>query len=157
MSGFIFDAMAARAAIAARGPMVTVAAVSAVLAVEGRAMARKPQEPRAASHSGLQSLNRKNRKNRKGRQIPPAQCLPTKLRNGSRWRPITSQRFILAHGGRFFDQWGSLAVEFPWLPADLFDVPRDGRPGGLAWFSIVKRWGLSGWNTKSHPRAASCS
>ncbi len=36
--------------------------------------------------------------------------------------------------GRFLDQWGSLAVEFQWAPADLFDVPRDGRPGGLVWF-----------------------
>jgi hypothetical protein len=45
MSGFIFDAKAARAAIAARGPNVAAAAVSAVVAVEGGAMARKPQEP----------------------------------------------------------------------------------------------------------------
>ena len=36
--------------------------------------------------------------------------------------------------GRFLDQWGSLAVEFQWAPADLFDVPRDGLPGGLVWF-----------------------
>jgi len=27
-----------------------------------------------------------------------------------------------------------LAVEFQWTPADQFDVPRDGRPGGLVWF-----------------------
>ena|ERR1700730_2162397 len=45
MSGFIFDAKAARAAIAARGPNVAAAAVSAVVAVEGGVMARKPQEP----------------------------------------------------------------------------------------------------------------
>jgi hypothetical protein len=36
--------------------------------------------------------------------------------------------------GRFLDQWGSLALEFRWAPADLFDIPRDGRPGGLVWF-----------------------
>src|ERR1019366_9516260 len=36
--------------------------------------------------------------------------------------------------GRFLDQWGSLAVEFQWKPADLFDVPRDGQSGGLVWF-----------------------
>jgi hypothetical protein len=36
--------------------------------------------------------------------------------------------------GRFLDTWGSLAVEFQWTPADLFDVPRDGRPGGLLWW-----------------------
>jgi hypothetical protein len=36
--------------------------------------------------------------------------------------------------GRFLDQWGSRAVEFGWTAADLFDVPRDGKPGGLVWF-----------------------
>jgi hypothetical protein len=36
--------------------------------------------------------------------------------------------------GRFLDQWGSLADEFQWTPADLFDVPRDVRLGGLVWF-----------------------
>jgi hypothetical protein len=36
--------------------------------------------------------------------------------------------------GRFLDQWGSLAVEFQWTPAYLFDVQRDGRLGGLTWF-----------------------
>lgn len=30
--------------------------------------------------------------------------------------------------GRFLDQLRSLAVEFQWSPAGLFDVPRDGRP-----------------------------
>lgn len=45
MSGFVFDAKAARAAIAARGPNVAAAAVSAVVAVEGGAIARKSQEP----------------------------------------------------------------------------------------------------------------
>jgi hypothetical protein len=36
--------------------------------------------------------------------------------------------------GRFLDQWGSRAVEFGWTAGDLFDVPRDGKPGGLVWF-----------------------
>jgi hypothetical protein len=36
--------------------------------------------------------------------------------------------------GRFLDQWGSLAVEYGWTPGDLFDVPHDGRMGGVAWF-----------------------
>ena len=31
-------------------------------------------------------------------------------------------------------QWGSRAVEFGWTAGDLFDVPRDGKPGGLVWF-----------------------
>jgi hypothetical protein len=35
---------------------------------------------------------------------------------------------------RFLDKWGSIADTFGWSPGDLFDVPREGRPGGLAWF-----------------------
>jgi hypothetical protein len=36
--------------------------------------------------------------------------------------------------GLFLDAWGGLALESQWTPGDLFDVPRDGRQGGLAWF-----------------------
>ena len=36
--------------------------------------------------------------------------------------------------GLFLNRWVSLAVEFQWSPGDLFDVPRDGRQGGLVWF-----------------------
>ncbi|HEY8007435.1 MAG TPA: hypothetical protein VIE66_11710 [Methylocella sp.] len=48
--------------------------------------------------------------------------------------PDAEVRRALNDTGRFLDQWGTLAVEFQWTPADLFDVPRDGRPGGLVWF-----------------------
>jgi hypothetical protein len=41
---------------------------------------------------------------------------------------------VLDDAGRFLDQWGSRAVEFGWTAGDLFDVPRDGKPGGLVWF-----------------------
>lgn len=37
-------------------------------------------------------------------------------------------------GGRFLDQWGSLASEFGWTPGDLFDMPGDGKTGGLLWW-----------------------
>jgi hypothetical protein len=37
-------------------------------------------------------------------------------------------------GGRFLDAWGSLATEWGWTIADLFDVPRPGQRGGLFWF-----------------------
>jgi len=43
-------------------------------------------------------------------------------------------RQAIDDAGRFLDQWGNLAVEFGWKPGDLFEVPRDGRPGGLVWF-----------------------
>jgi hypothetical protein len=44
------------------------------------------------------------------------------------------RRQAIDDAGRFLDQWGSLAVEFSWSQGDLFDVPRDGNLGGLAWF-----------------------
>jgi hypothetical protein len=50
------------------------------------------------------------------------------------WVSDADWRQAIDAAGRFLDQWGSLAVEFQWTPADLFDVPRDGRSGGLVWF-----------------------
>jgi hypothetical protein len=35
--------------------------------------------------------------------------------------------------GRFLDQWGSVAFTLDWTPGDLFDVPANGKPGGLVW------------------------
>jgi hypothetical protein len=44
---------------------------------------------------------------------------------------------------RFLDQRGSLAMELGWAAGELFDVPRDGRPGGLIWFIQGECvWGL---------------
>jgi len=37
-------------------------------------------------------------------------------------------------GGRFFDAWGSLAADWGWTIAELFDVPSPGHLGGLFWF-----------------------
>jgi hypothetical protein len=31
------------------------------------------------------------------------------------------------------DQWGSLAIAQGWTASDLFDVPGEGKPGGLVW------------------------
>ncbi len=44
------------------------------------------------------------------------------------------QRQAIDDAALLLDQWGSLAVEFQWSPGDLFDVPRDGKLGGLVWF-----------------------
>jgi hypothetical protein len=44
------------------------------------------------------------------------------------------QRQAINDAGRFLDAWRALAAEFQWSPGDLFDVPRDGKPGGLVWF-----------------------
>jgi hypothetical protein len=30
-------------------------------------------------------------------------------------------------------KWGSMAAEFQWTSGELFDCPRDGKPGGLVW------------------------
>jgi hypothetical protein len=39
----------------------------------------------------------------------------------------------LDDGGRFLDAWGADAATMLWLAGELFDVPGDGRPGGLIW------------------------
>ncbi len=53
-------------------------------------------------------------------------------------RPLTVSdadwRQAINDAGLFLDEWGALAAEFQWKAVDLFDVPRDGRLGGLAWF-----------------------
>ena len=56
-------------------------------------------------------------------------------------------RLALDDGGRFLDRWGSEAALWGWTAGDLFDVPREGKPGGLIWF-IARRTGrgLSGRN-----------
>jgi hypothetical protein len=43
-------------------------------------------------------------------------------------------RLAINDAGRFLDQWASRAIEFGWTAGELFDVPRDGRPGGFIWF-----------------------
>jgi hypothetical protein len=47
--------------------------------------------------------------------------------------PELQWRQALDAASRFFDQWGTLAETFGWSPGDLFDLPHDGRPGGLTW------------------------
>jgi len=37
-------------------------------------------------------------------------------------------------GERFLTKWGAYAADVGWTPGDLFDVPYDGKRGGLAWF-----------------------
>jgi hypothetical protein len=44
------------------------------------------------------------------------------------WRQATDA------AGVFLDQWGAIAAEFQWTVGDIFDVPRDEKPGGLVWF-----------------------
>jgi hypothetical protein len=53
--------------------------------------------------------------------------------------PQLQWRQAVDSAGRFLDEWGSLTETFGWSPGDLFDVPHDGRPGGVAWFLIGER------------------
>lgn len=46
----------------------------------------------------------------------------------------TEWRLALDDGGRFLDAWGNEAAKLGWTAGDLFNVPRDGRRGGLIWF-----------------------
>ena len=39
----------------------------------------------------------------------------------------------LDDAGRFLDDWGAEAAAMQWSAGELFDLPRDGRPGGLVW------------------------
>ena len=57
-------------------------------------------------------------------------------------------------GGRFLDLWGTDAAAMRWTAGELFDVPRDGRPGGLVWQLKGERVGtLGGIERASHTGA----
>lgn len=53
-------------------------------------------------------------------------------------------RQAIDDAGRFLDQWGSMAAEFQWTAGELFDCPRDGKPGGLVWVQKGKCVGALG-------------
>jgi hypothetical protein len=42
-------------------------------------------------------------------------------------------RRAIDDAGRFLDTWGADAAAMQWSMAELFDAPREGRPGGLIW------------------------
>jgi hypothetical protein len=53
-------------------------------------------------------------------------------------------RLALDDGGRFLDGWGADAATMLWTASELFDVPHDGRPGGLVWQLKGERVGALG-------------
>jgi hypothetical protein len=62
-------------------------------------------------------------------------------------RPLTVLedvwRRAVNDAGLFLDEWGREAAEWRWTAGELFDVLRDGRPGGLIWFIQGEcLWGL---------------
>jgi hypothetical protein len=156
MSGFIFGAKAARAAITARGPRVITAAVSAVLAVEGGAEVQEPQQPHGKPFRTAMAQPQQPQQPQ-GASIPAGTVSADEIEERAAmaaggvpgpyldtWARLQCQRpfgasdqewwQVIDDAGRFLDQWGSRAVEFGWTAGDLFDVPRDGKPGGLVWF-----------------------
>jgi hypothetical protein len=42
-------------------------------------------------------------------------------------------RLAIDDGGRLLDAWGADAAAMRWSAGELFDAPRQGRPGGLVW------------------------
>jgi hypothetical protein len=46
--------------------------------------------------------------------------------------PVAWRRAI-DDAGLFLGAWGADAATMRWTPGELFDVPRDGQPGGLVW------------------------
>jgi hypothetical protein len=49
------------------------------------------------------------------------------------YAPEEAWRQAIEDAGRFLDAWGADAETMQWTAGELFDVPRDGRAGGLAW------------------------
>jgi hypothetical protein len=46
------------------------------------------------------------------------------------YAPVDTWQRAIEDGGRFLDLWGTDAAAMRWTAGELFDVPRDGRPGG---------------------------
>lgn len=53
-------------------------------------------------------------------------------------------RRVVDDAGLFLDAWGEQAASMQWDARDLFDVPRQGRSGGLVWQLRGERVGALG-------------
>jgi hypothetical protein len=60
------------------------------------------------------------------------------------YAPVDTWKRDIEDGGRFLDLWGTDAAAMRWTAGELFDVPRDGRPGGLVWQLKGERVGTLG-------------
>ncbi len=136
MSGFVFDAKAARAAIAARRAERDKAAVCAVVAVDGRATVQEPQEPRRAAIASDEIAFAIEERAALAAESVPACYLDAWARLQCQ-RPLSvaesDWRRAIDDGGRFLDAWGADAAAKQWGAGELFDVPLEDRPGGLVW------------------------
>src|ERR1700730_13027910 len=111
MSGFVFDAKAARAAIATRG---SNAVAAAVVAAEGGATARKPQEPHGKPFRTAIAQP----------QQPQGASIPA----GAVSADEIEERVALAAGGApqpYLDAWARLQCQRPMRVADAPWAARD--------------------------------
>jgi hypothetical protein len=165
MSGFVFDAKAVRAAIAARRMGRGKPAVPAVSAVNPGASSREPREPQKPQTRGLTHDRPIRVQQPQEPQQPQPRATPKDYADEIEERaaltadrvqpcyldvwarlncqkPAVSEaewRLALDDGGRFLDDRGTLAAELQWTAGDLFDVPRDGTLRGLVWLLKGKR------------------
>jgi hypothetical protein len=159
VSGFLFDAKAVRAAIAAGRAERGNAAVLAVVAVYETAAAREPQEPQQPQTGSLPSSCAGTKATTattasfcdrtideidaiEERAALAADCMPPIYLDA--WARLQCQRPLsvspdrwgtaINDAGLFLDAWGEQAAEFGWSAGELFDIPRDDVRGGLVWF-----------------------
>ena len=113
---------------AARG----VAAVSAVLAVEGGAVAT---EAEGLSDSVAEADAAEERAAMAAHSVPAIYLDAWARLQVQRPLSVTEDdwRGALDDAGLFLDAWSEHAASMGWDACDLFDVPRQGRSGGLIW------------------------
>ena len=102
-------------------------------------------------------------------RVPPCYLDAWAWLNHQKPRSVSEAEWRLAldDGGRFLDAWGADAATMFWTAGELFDVPRDGRPGGLIWqlkgervtalggrsrtaTTIGARWSARNWATATN-------
>jgi len=156
VSGFVFDAKAARAAIAARRAASAKAAVCAFLAVDGGAKVQEPQQPQQPQGDRFRAdgptLARQPQEPQEPQRVVVASDemeVAIEERAGlaadrvpavylDAWARLNCEkpfsvsdaewRLALDDGGRFLDACGNEAADMGWLPGELFDVT-----AGLVW------------------------
>jgi hypothetical protein len=161
VSGFVFDARAARMAIASRRAGAAKVAVCAVLAADRGARIQDPQEPQQPQGRRIWEAGPKLARQPQEPQQPQEAAIPlgemadaieeraalaadsvpaVYLEAWARLqclRPLTVAedvwRLAINDGGALLDAWGAKAVELRWPAHCLFAWPRPGKPGGLIW------------------------
>jgi hypothetical protein len=76
-------------------------------------------------------------------KVPPFGCDVVPERFAGAWEALTARcppgvmplqwQFALTDAADLFRYWGLQLIKLGFTPGDIFDVPRTGKPGGLAW------------------------